>query len=64
MMTKSGTRLGTQGAAGAVLQEQEAAQGTRSEEPSRVDDGVERRSGRVGLVGAKEQSQVVEGVDR
>ena len=52
MVTKSGTRLGTQGAAGAVLQEQEAAQGTRSEEPSRVDDGVERRSGRVGLVGA------------
>ena len=52
MVTESGTRLGTRGAAGAVLQEQEAAQGTRSEEPSRVDDGVERRSGRVGLVGA------------
>ena len=64
MVTKSGTRLGTQGAAGAVLQEQEAAQGTRSGEPSRVDDGVERRSGRICLVEAREQRQVVEGVDR
>ena len=52
MVTKSGTRLGTRGAAGAVLQEQEAAQGTRSEEPSQEGDGVGRRSGRVGPVGA------------
>ena len=52
MVTKSGTRLGTRGAAGAVLQEQEAAQGTRSEEPRQEDDGVGRRSGRIGLVGA------------
>ena len=63
-MTKSGTKLGTQGAAGAVLREQEAAQGTRGEEPSRVDDVVERRPERVGLVGAKEQSKVVGGVVR
>ena len=64
MVTKSGTRLGTRGAAGAVLQEQEAAQGTRSEEPSQdgrwcraeVGTGWPSRSG--------EQSQVVEGVDR
>ena len=36
-------RLGTQGAAGAVLRRQVAAQGTHCEEPGLVDEGVVRR---------------------